>query len=71
MNAEMEMTIIILWLAGVVCGTGFFLGLGTFAWYVWKKQTKRLVYAVLAMLIGFIGMSNSLFSILRLFRSWG
>ena len=70
MNAEMETTIVIVWFAGVVCGTGFFVGLGTFFWNWRKKHKERLIYSFIAIMVGFIGMSNSIFTILRLFRSW-
>lgn len=70
MNAEMEITIVIWWLAGVVCGTAFFVGLGAFFWELRKKHMNRLIYYFIPIVIGFVGMSNSIFSILRLFRSW-
>lgn len=31
---------------------------------------NRLIYYFIPIVVGFIGMSNSIFSILRLFRSW-
>lgn len=70
MDAEMEITITVLWMAGVICGTSFFVGLASFIWNWWKKHRDRLIFSFLAIVIGFIGMSYSLFTILRLFRSW-
>ena len=70
MDVEMQTTVVIVWLAGVVCGTGFFVGLGAFFWNWRKKYKERLIYCLIAALFGFIGMSNSIFSLLRLIRSW-
>lgn len=70
MDAEMEATIVIVWLAGVVCGTGFFTGLGAFVYFWWKKYRERLVFPFVGILIGFSGMSYSLFTLLRLVRAW-
>ncbi len=70
MNAEMEIAIVIWWLAGVVSGIAFFLGVGAFFWALRKKYINRVSYCFIPIVIGFIGMSNSIFSILRLFRSW-
>jgi hypothetical protein len=70
MNTQMEITIVIWWLAGVVGGTAFFVGFVAFFWNLRKKHTNRPIYCFIPIVIGFIGMSNSIFSILRLFRSW-
>ncbi len=70
MDAEMESTIVILWLAGVVCGAAFFTGLCTFVYFLWKKDIVRLTFSFIAIGIGLYGMSYSIFTILRDVRSW-
>ncbi len=70
MDPEMETTIVMIWLAGVVCGTAFFTGLGGLLYFWWKKYKERLLFPFIAIVIGFSGMSYSLFTLLRLIRSW-
>jgi hypothetical protein len=70
MDVEMETTLVIVWLTGVVCGTAFFFGLSSFVYFFWKKYKDRLIFPFIAMIIGFSGMSNGLFTLLRLVRSW-
>ncbi len=70
MDAEMEGTIVILWLAGVVCGTAFFAGIAGLLYFLWKKYYTRLASPLIAIAIGIMGMSFSLFTILRFVRSW-
>ncbi len=70
MDAEMEGTIVILWLAGVVCGMAFFTGIAGLLYCLWKKYYARMPFSFIAIGIGFYGMSFSLFTILRFVRSW-
>ncbi len=70
MNTEMQITLTIVWLAGVVCGTAFFVGVGTLVYCLAKKYFTRLAGPLIAIAIGIIGMSYSLFTLLRLVGSW-
>jgi hypothetical protein len=42
-----------------------------FTYFWWKKKHKeRLIFPVIAIVIGFSGMSYSLFTLLRLVQFW-
>ncbi len=70
MDSEMESLIVIWWLAGVVCGMAFFAGLSTLIYFLWKKRIERVGISLAAIGIGIMGMSFSLFTILRFIREW-